>query len=84
MTGLLVGMWVTPTMTLGHLLFAGGCTVYVWIGVFFEERSMQQQWGRRYEDYRHRVASIVPTFARWRSKPAPVMARPSTRSGSSK
>ena len=84
MTGLLVGMWVTPTMTLDHLLFAAGCTVYVWIGVLFEERSMQRQWGQPYEDYRDRVGSIVPTFASWRSKPALVTARPSTRSGSSK
>ena len=84
MTGLLVGMWVTPTMTLDHLLFAAGCTVYVWIGVLFEERSMQRQWGQPYEDYRDRVGSIVPTFASWRSRPALVTARPSTRSGSSK
>ena len=84
MTGLLVGIWVTPMMTLDHLLFAAGCTVYVWIGVFFEERSMQRQWGQRYEDYRDRVASIVPTFASWRSKPALVAARPSTHGGSSK
>ena len=40
MTGILIGMWATPTMTLDHLLFAAGATVYVWIGVFFEERSL--------------------------------------------
>lgn len=83
MTGLLVGMWVTPTMTLDHLLFAAGCTLYVWVGVFFEERSMQRQWGQTYEDYRGRVGSIVPTFASWRSVPAPVTTRPSTPGGSS-
>lgn len=71
MTGILIGIWATPTMTLDHLLFAAGCTVYVWIGVFFEERTLQRQWGRQYEDYRQRVGSIVPTFASWRSKSAP-------------
>lgn len=70
MTGVLVGLWVTPTMALDHLLFAAGSTLYVWVGVFFEERSLQRQWGRRYEEYRERVGTIVPTFASWRSTPA--------------
>ena len=84
MTGMLVGLWVTPTMRLGHLLFAVGSTLYVWIGVFFEERSLQRQWGRRYEEYRERVGTIVPTFASWRSTPAlqtvPAAARTEKRS----
>ncbi|MEP6790329.1 MAG: hypothetical protein ABI907_03095 [Ramlibacter sp.] len=62
MTGILIGMWVAPTMTLDHLLFAAGASVYVWIGVFFEERSLQRQWGDRYEEYCQRVGTIVPTF----------------------
>lgn len=70
MTGVLVGLWVTPTMTLDHLLFAAGSTLDVWIGVFFEERSLQRQWGRRYEEYRERVGTIVPTFASWHLTPA--------------
>ncbi|MEO8307199.1 MAG: hypothetical protein ABI616_04075 [Pseudomonadota bacterium] len=70
MTGLLIGIWVVPTMKLDHLLFAVGCTVYIWIGVYFEERSMQRQWMQQYEDYRDRVGSIVPTLASRRSKQA--------------
>lgn len=84
MTGVLIGLWATPTMTLDHLLFAAGATLYVWIGVFFEERSLQRQWGRRYEEYRERVGTIVPTFASWRSTPArgavPAAARTERRS----
>lgn len=70
MTGVLIGLWATPTMTLDHLLFAAGSTLYVWVGVFFEERSLRRQWGREYEAYRERVGTIVPTFASWRSTPA--------------
>jgi methanethiol S-methyltransferase len=70
MTGILIGMWVTPTMTVDHLLFAAGSTVYVWIGVFFEERSLRRQLGRPYEEYCARVRSIVPTFMSRRSKGA--------------
>jgi protein-S-isoprenylcysteine O-methyltransferase Ste14 len=69
MTGILIGLWATPTMTLDHLLFAAGSTLYVWVGVFFEERSLQRQWGRDYEAYRERVGTIVPTFRSWRTTP---------------
>jgi protein-S-isoprenylcysteine O-methyltransferase Ste14 len=62
MTGILIGVWVTPTMTLDHLLFAAGISVYVWIGVFFEERSLRRELGRPYEEYCERVRSIVPTL----------------------
>jgi protein-S-isoprenylcysteine O-methyltransferase Ste14 len=60
MTGALLGMWLTPTMTLDHLVFAIGFSLYIVIGVFFEERSMRAQWGARYEEYCRRVGTIVP------------------------
>lgn len=63
MTGALLGMWITPHMQLDHLLFAGLGTVYIVIGVYFEERSLRRQWGSTYDDYRNRVRSIVPTLA---------------------
>ena len=69
-TGVLVGSWGTPTMTLDHLLIAAGFTVYAWIGVFFEERSLLRQWGQRYEEYSKRVGTIVPTFTARHSQPA--------------
>ena len=69
MTGILLGMWATPTMTLDRLLFAAGSTVYIWIGVCFEERTLRRQLGRPYEEYCQRVPSIVPTFGIGRSSP---------------
>jgi protein-S-isoprenylcysteine O-methyltransferase Ste14 len=63
MTGALIGMWVTPHMRLDHLLFAATATVYLVIGVYFEERSLRRQWGATYDDYRDRVGSIVPSFS---------------------
>lgn len=79
MTGILIGMWVTPTMTLGHFLFAAGFTVYVWIGVFFEERSLLRQLGRPYQEYCERVRSLVPTFGIRRSDPTTSVTPISTR-----
>jgi protein-S-isoprenylcysteine O-methyltransferase Ste14 len=60
MTGLLIGLWVTPDMTVGRLLFAAASSIYVVIGVHFEERSLRRQWGGVYEAYRRRVGTIVP------------------------
>jgi len=68
MSGALLGMWVTPTMTLGHLVFAIGFSAYVVVGVFFEERTLRAQWGARYEDYCDRVGAIVPRLARGRAR----------------
>ena len=62
MTGVLVGLWATPDMTLGHLLFAAGLSAYVVVGVHFEERALLRQWGDAYESYRRRVPALVPTI----------------------
>ncbi len=60
MTGVLVGVWMTPEMTVGHLLFAAVASAYVIIGVHFEERALRRQLGAEYDAYRQRVRSIVP------------------------
>jgi len=37
MLGTLIGLWATPFMTLGHLLLAGGFTIYIFIGIHWSE-----------------------------------------------
>ncbi len=64
MTGALIGMWVTPHMRMDHLLFASMATLYIVIGVYFEERSLRRQWGATYDEYCARVGTIVPSFSR--------------------
>lgn len=60
MLGFLLVFWVTPRMTLGHLLFAALATVYVAIGIHFEERNMAEAIGPQYEEYRRRVPAVLP------------------------
>lgn len=60
MTGLLIGLWATPRMTAGHLLFAVSLTAYILIGVSLEERSLLRTFGRAYEDYRSRTSRFLP------------------------
>lgn len=60
MTGFLVAFWITPDMTVGHLLFAGGMTVYILVGVKLEERNLVVKFGNRYRDYQREVPMFVP------------------------
>jgi protein-S-isoprenylcysteine O-methyltransferase Ste14 len=61
--GWALAFWVTPTMTLGHLLFAASLTAYMAIAATIEERDLVSYFGSRYEEYRRRVPMFVP---RWR------------------
>ena len=67
MVGFLVAFWVTPGMSVGHLLFAAGMTGYVLVGVKLEERDLLSAFGDRYRQYRRDVPMFVPRP--WRAVP---------------
>jgi protein-S-isoprenylcysteine O-methyltransferase Ste14 len=62
--GWATAFWATPTMTLGHLLFAAAMTSYMALAVRFEERDLVAHFGRQYEDYRRRVPMFLPRPSR--------------------
>ncbi len=59
MIGILIAFWATPNMTLGHLVFAAGFTVYVMMGVRIEERDLVATLGDEYRDYQERVPRFL-------------------------
>ena len=59
-TGFLIAFWVTPDMTVGHLLFNVGFTVYIWIGVHYEEVDLRADLGQDYIEYSKKVGKILP------------------------
>ena len=58
-----IAFWATPTMTLGHLLFAATMTAYMALAVIFEERDLVDHFGADYEEYRRRVPKILPRLS---------------------
>ncbi len=76
MTGLILAFWVTPQITVSHLLFAVAATGYIVVGVSFEERDLRRTFGAAYEEYAVRVPALVPgPRLRRGAHPAPSRAR---------
>ena len=63
-TGILCGLWLTPSMTVTQLTLAVLMTLYIFVGLYFEERALIRRFGARYEEYRRRVPQLIP-FTKW-------------------
>lgn len=60
MLGLLIAVWCTPRMSVGHLVLATGATAYIAIGVRLEERDLRRHRPHTYAAYAARVPALLP------------------------
>jgi protein-S-isoprenylcysteine O-methyltransferase Ste14 len=58
----LVIVWLAPLMSWNVLAFNLGITLYILVGILFEERRLLAEFGQIYTDYRRRVPMLLPGF----------------------
>ena len=60
MLGVLVGLWSVPAMSVSHFVMSALFTLYVFIGVFFEERGLVMEFGEIYRKYKKEIGMFFP------------------------
>jgi protein-S-isoprenylcysteine O-methyltransferase Ste14 len=68
--GWIIAFWATPTMTVGHLLFAAFLTAYMLVAIQLEERDLVAHFGERYVSYRNRVGGLIPRWPARSGRPS--------------
>ena len=57
--GLLI-LWFSPAMIVNSLIVYTALTLYVFIGIIFEERKLLREFGRKYADYKSTTPMLLP------------------------
>jgi protein-S-isoprenylcysteine O-methyltransferase Ste14 len=63
-TATIVALFAAPEMSQGRLLLAAAFTLYIAVGVRFEERDLEREHGEAFRAYRDAVPGFLPSPAR--------------------
>lgn len=56
----MIFLWLFPYMTLSLLTFNILATIYFYVGALHEERSLLEEFGEKYREYRRKVPMFIP------------------------
>ena len=59
-TGILIGVWATPSMSVTQVILSVGFTIYIFVGLWFEERDLVAIHGEEYLQYRQEAGKLLP------------------------
>ena len=55
-------LWLTPAMTKNTFIVYFALTIYILVGIYFEERKLLREFGQDYVDYRSITPMLIPRF----------------------
>lgn len=53
-------VWLSPSMSINSFIAYVGLTIYVLIGIFFEERKLLREFGQAYTQYKSMTPMLIP------------------------
>ena len=53
-------LWLSPNMSLNSLIVYSALTIYILVGIMFEERKLLREFGKNYEEYRSVTPMLIP------------------------
>lgn len=59
-TGILMGIWFTANMSMTQFMLSICLTLYIFVGLYYEEKSLISHFGDLYLDYKKRVPGVIP------------------------
>lgn len=60
MSGMLISFWSVPEMTVSRLVLNIAFSIYILVGIYYEEKTLVDDLGDEYLAYRKSTASLVP------------------------